>query len=77
MVQPLDLTSLDSIRTAAGELAGRQPEDRLADQQRRVMLTPRQTTVTVRAAVEPTNLGHFAFTGLLLEQMQPVLGSAW
>src|SRR3982074_3492316 len=34
MVQPLDLTSLDSIR-AAGRTAGQAPADRPADQQRR------------------------------------------
>ena len=34
-VQPLDLTSLDSVRAAAGETAGQAPADRPAGQQRR------------------------------------------
>jgi NAD(P)-dependent dehydrogenase (short-subunit alcohol dehydrogenase family) len=76
MVQPLDLTSLESIRAAAGELRARHPRIDLLINNAGVMLTPRQTTVDGFELQFGTNhLGHFAFTGLLLEQMLPVPGS--
>ncbi len=76
MVQPLDLTSLDSIRAAAGELRARHPRIDLLINNAGVMLTPRQTTRDGFELQFGTNhLGHFAFTGLLLEQMLPVPGS--
>src|SRR2546430_9558112 len=44
MVQPLDLTSLDSIRAAAGELRARHPRIDLLINNAGVMFTPKQTT---------------------------------
>src|SRR5258706_6413177 len=76
MVQPLDLTSLDSIRSAAGELRAKHPRIDLLVNNAGVMLTPRQTTRDGFELQLGTNhLGHFALTGLLLEQMLPVPGS--
>src|SRR5712692_9207559 len=43
-VQPLDLTSLDSIRAAAGELRVRHPRIDLLINNAGVMLTPKQST---------------------------------
>src|SRR5215510_12623777 len=76
MVQPLDLTSLDSIRAAAGELRARHPRIDLLINNAGVMFPPRQTTGDGFELQLGTNhLGHFALTGLLLEQMLPVPGS--
>jgi len=76
MVQPLDLTSLDSIRAAASELRARHPRIDLLVNNAGVMFTPRQTTRDGFELQFGTNhLGHFALTGLLLEQMLPVPGS--
>src|SRR5216683_5841064 len=75
-VQPLDLTSLDSIRAAAGELRARHPRIDLLINNAGVMFTPKQTTGDGFELQLGTNhLGHFALTGLLLEQMLPVPGS--
>src|SRR6478609_984743 len=76
MVLPLDLTSLESIRAAAGELRARHPRIDLLVNNAGVMLTPRQSTRDGFELQLGTNhLGHFALTGLLLEQMLPVPGS--
>jgi NAD(P)-dependent dehydrogenase (short-subunit alcohol dehydrogenase family) len=76
MVQPLDLTSLDSIRAAAGELRARHPRIDLLVNNAGVMFPPRQTTRDGFELQFGTNhLGPFALTGLLLEQMLPVPGS--
>src|SRR3981081_4571963 len=76
MVQPLDLTSLDSIRAAAAELRARPPRIDLLVNNAGVMFTPRQATRDGFELQLGTNhLGHFALTGLLLEQMLPVRGS--
>jgi len=75
-VQPLDLTSLDSIRAAAGELRARHPKIDLLINNAGVMFTPKQTTRDGFELQLGTNhLGHFALTGLLLQQMLPVPGS--
>jgi NAD(P)-dependent dehydrogenase (short-subunit alcohol dehydrogenase family) len=75
-VQSLDLTSLDSIRAAAGELRARHPRIDLLINNAGVMFPPRQTTRDGFELQLGTNhLGHFALTGLLLEQMLPVPGS--
>jgi NAD(P)-dependent dehydrogenase (short-subunit alcohol dehydrogenase family) len=75
-VQPLDLASLDSIRAAAGELRARHPRIDLLVNNAGVMFPPRQTTPDGFELQLGTNhLGHFALTGLLLEQMLPVPGS--
>jgi NAD(P)-dependent dehydrogenase (short-subunit alcohol dehydrogenase family) len=76
MVQPLDLTSLDSIRAAAGELRAMHPRIDLLINNAGVMYPPKQTTRDGFELQFGTNhLGHFALTGLLLEQMLPVPGS--
>src|SRR6266566_1515464 len=76
MVQPLDLTSLASIRAAAGALRSTYPRIDLLINNAGVMLTPKQTTGDGFELQFGTNhLGHFALTGLLLEQMLPVPGS--
>jgi NAD(P)-dependent dehydrogenase (short-subunit alcohol dehydrogenase family) len=75
-VQPLDLTSLDSIRAAAGELRAQHPAIDLLVNNAGVMFPPKQTTRDGFELQLGTNhLGHFALTGLLLEQMLPVPGS--
>jgi NAD(P)-dependent dehydrogenase (short-subunit alcohol dehydrogenase family) len=76
MVQPLDLTSLDSIRAAAGELRAQHPRIDLLINNAGVMFPPKQTTRDGFELQFGTNhLGHFALTGLLLEQMLPVPSS--
>jgi len=75
-VQPLDLASLESVRAAAGALRARHPAIDLLINNAGVMFTPQQTTVDGFELQLGTNhLGHFALTGLLLEQMLPVPGS--
>ena len=75
-VQPLDLTSLESIRAAAAELRARHPAIDLLVNNAGVMFPPRQTTRDGFELQLGTNhLGHFALTGLLLQQMLPVPGS--
>jgi len=76
MAQPLDLTSLDSIRGAAGELRARHPRIDLLINNAGVMFPPRQTTRDgLELQLGTNHLRHFAFTGLLLEQMLPLPGS--
>src|SRR5256885_1296170 len=76
MVQPLDLACLDSVRAAAAELRARHPRIDLLINNAGVMFPPRQTTGDGFELQLGTNhLGHFALTGLLLEQMLPVPGS--
>src|SRR6516162_5009534 len=75
-VQPLDLTSLESIHAAAAELRARHPRIDLLINNAGVMFPPRQTTRDGFELQLGTNhLGHFALTGLLLQQMLPVPGS--
>jgi NAD(P)-dependent dehydrogenase (short-subunit alcohol dehydrogenase family) len=76
MVQHLDLASLDSVRAAAGELRAQHPAIDLLVNNAGVMFPPKQTTRDGFELQLGTNhLGHFALTGLLLEQMLPVPGS--
>ena len=76
MVQRLDLASLDSIRAAASELRAQHRGIDLLINNAGVMFPPRQTTGDGFELQLGTNhLGHFALTGLLLEQMLPVPGS--
>jgi NAD(P)-dependent dehydrogenase (short-subunit alcohol dehydrogenase family) len=75
-VQRLDLASLDSIRAAASELRAQHRGIDLLINNAGVMFPPRQTTGDGFELQFGTNhLGHFALTGLLLEQMLPVPGS--
>jgi NAD(P)-dependent dehydrogenase (short-subunit alcohol dehydrogenase family) len=75
-VQELDLSSLDSVRTAAAELRAGHPRIDLLICNAGVMYPPKQTTQDGFELQFGTNhLGHFALTGLLLEQMLPVPGS--
>src|SRR6266851_5019683 len=75
-VQPLDLTSLDSVRAAAGELRATHPRIDVLVNNAGVMFPPKQATGDGFELQLGTNhLGHFALTGLLLEQMLPVPGS--
>ena len=75
-VQPLDLTSLESIRATAAELRDRHPKIDLLVNNAGVMYPPRQTTRDGFELQFGTNhLGHFALTGLLLDRLLPVPGS--
>src|SRR5712691_7512144 len=75
-VQPLDLASLESIHAAAGALRATYPRIDLLINNAGVMFPPKQTTPDGFELQLGTNhLGHFALTGLLLEQMLPVPGS--
>src|SRR5215472_8129998 len=75
-VQRLDLAWLDSIRAAAGELRARYPRIDLLINNAGVMFPPKEITGDRFELQFGTNhLGHFALTGLLLEQMLPVPGS--
>jgi NAD(P)-dependent dehydrogenase (short-subunit alcohol dehydrogenase family) len=75
-VQELDLTSLESVRAAAAELRARHPKIDLLINNAGVMTPPKQTTRDGFELQFGTNhLGHFALTGLLLDQLLPVPGS--
>jgi NAD(P)-dependent dehydrogenase (short-subunit alcohol dehydrogenase family) len=75
-VQELDLSSLESVRAAAGELRARHPKIDLLINNAGVGSTLRQTTRDGFELQFGTNhLGHFALTGLLLDQLLPVPGS--
>ncbi|MFY1615078.1 SDR family NAD(P)-dependent oxidoreductase [Micromonospora sp. WMMD736] len=75
-VQELDLTSLDSVRAAAAGLRASHPRIDLLINNAGVMYTPKQTTRDGFEMQFGTNhLGHFAFTGLLLDLLLPVPGS--
>jgi NAD(P)-dependent dehydrogenase (short-subunit alcohol dehydrogenase family) len=75
-VRALDLGSLDSIRSAAAELRATHPRIDLLINNAGVMYTPKQVTADGFEMQFGTNhLGHFAFTGLLLDSLLPVPGS--
>lgn len=68
-VQALDLASLDSVRAAAGELASLDRIDLLINNAG-VMYTTRQTTADgLELQIGVNHFGHFALTGLLLDQL--------
>lgn len=76
VVQSLDLTSLDSIRSAAADLRAAYPRIDLLINNAGVMYTPKQITADGFELQFGTNhLGHFALTGLLLDRLLPVPGS--
>jgi NAD(P)-dependent dehydrogenase (short-subunit alcohol dehydrogenase family) len=75
-VQPLDLSSLASVREAAEALRGAHPQIDLLINNAGVMYTPKQTTVDGFEMQFGTNhLGHFALTGLLLDRLTATPGS--
>ena len=75
-VQELDLTSLESVRAAAAALRTTHPRIDLLINNAGVMYTPKERTHDGFERQFGTNhLGHFAFTGLLLDQLLPVPGS--
>jgi NAD(P)-dependent dehydrogenase (short-subunit alcohol dehydrogenase family) len=75
-LQALDLTSLDSVHTAADALRSAYPRIDLLINNAGVMLTPKQVTKDGFELQFGTNhLGHFALTGLLLDHLLPVRGS--
>ena len=76
-VQPLDMGSLQSVRTSAEELKAAYPRIDLLINNAGVMYpSPRQTTKDGFELQFGTNhLGHFALTGLLLENLLPVESS--
>ncbi|MGB3482714.1 MAG: SDR family NAD(P)-dependent oxidoreductase [Mycobacterium sp.] len=75
-VQPLDLGSLQSVRTAAAEIKAAYPKIDLLINNAGVMYPPKQTTQDGFELQFGTNhLGHFLLTGLLLGQLLPVEGS--
>jgi NAD(P)-dependent dehydrogenase (short-subunit alcohol dehydrogenase family) len=75
-LQELDLTSLESIRAAADQLRSEHDRIDLLINNAGVMWTPKSTTKDGFEMQFGTNhLGHFAFTGLLLERLLPVAGS--
>ncbi|NDJ89440.1 SDR family NAD(P)-dependent oxidoreductase [Mycolicibacter kumamotonensis] len=75
-LQELDLTSLDSIRSAAAQLRADHDRIDLLINNAGVMYPPKATTKDGFELQFGTNhLGHFALTGLLLDRLLPVAGS--
>jgi NAD(P)-dependent dehydrogenase (short-subunit alcohol dehydrogenase family) len=75
-VQELDLTSLESVRAAADHLRSHHDTIDLLINNAGVMFTPKATTKDGFELQFGTNhLGHFAFTGLLLDRLRAVDGS--
>jgi len=75
-LQELDLGSLDSVRAAATALRSAYPRIDLLINNAGVMWTPKQLTADGFEMQFGTNhLGHFALTGLLLDNLLPVRGS--
>jgi NAD(P)-dependent dehydrogenase (short-subunit alcohol dehydrogenase family) len=75
-LQELDLGSLDSVHAAATALSKAYPRIDLLINNAGVMWTPKQLTADGFEMQFGTNhLGHFALTGLLLDNLLPVRGS--
>ena len=75
-LQELDLTSLESIRAAAEQLRADHDRIDLLINNAGVMYTPKGNTKDGFEMQFGTNhLGHFAFTGRLLDRLLPVAGS--
>ena len=75
-VQELDLTSLESVRTAAEQLKSEHQSIDLLINNAGVMFTPHETTKDGFELQFGTNhLGHFALTGLLIDRLVATPGS--
>ena len=75
-LQKLDLSSLDSVRSAADALRTTYPRIDLLINNAGVMWTPKSTTEDGFEMQFGTNhLGHFALTGLVLDHLLAVPGS--
>src|SRR3954451_22039776 len=76
-LQQLDLSSLDSVRTAADELRAAHPRIDLLINNAGVMYVPKRETTKDGFEMQfgTNHLGHFALTGLLLDNMLAVDGS--
>src|SRR3979490_253802 len=75
-LQELDLTSLESIRSAADELRSKHDNIDLLINNAGVMFTPKSTTKDGFELQFGTNhLGHFALTNLLLDRVLAAPGS--
>jgi NAD(P)-dependent dehydrogenase (short-subunit alcohol dehydrogenase family) len=75
-IQQLDLSSLVSVREAADDLRASHDTIDLLINNAGVMYTPRSATADGFELQFGTNhLGHFAFTGLLLDRLLAVAGS--
>jgi NAD(P)-dependent dehydrogenase (short-subunit alcohol dehydrogenase family) len=76
-LQELDLSSLDSVRTAADELRAAHPRIDLLINNAGVMYVPTRETTNDGFEMQfgTNHLGHFALTGLLLDNMLSVDGS--
>jgi len=75
-LQQLDLTSLESIRAATEQLKSTHDKLDLLINNAGVMFTPKSTTKDGFELQFGTNhLGHFAFTGLLLDRVLETPGS--
>src|SRR6201988_3723395 len=75
-VQELDLSSLESIRSAADELRSKHESIDLLINNAGVMMTPKSTTKDGFELQFGTNhLGHFALTSLLLDRVLAAPGS--
>jgi NAD(P)-dependent dehydrogenase (short-subunit alcohol dehydrogenase family) len=72
----LDLASLDSVRAAAAEILARHERlDLLINNAGLMWPAYGKTADGFELQFGTNHLGHFAFTGLLLEAMLPVPGS--
>ena len=76
VLQELDLASLGSVREAAEAVRGRFDRIDLLVNNAGVFHTPRrQTADGLEIRFGTNHIGHFAWTGLLLERLLPVAGS--
>lgn len=75
-IVPLDLASLASVREAAAEIGSQHARLDLLINNGGVMWPPRSTTEDgFELQIGTNHLGHFAFTGLLLDRLLVVPGS--